>query len=593
MPADPTPPADILQTARSIADAQISSGAIPWPDGHIDPWDHVESAMALSACGLSGPARRAYRWLRDTQRADGSWPRTTGGPDAGHPDQVTDRAAESHHAAYVAVGVWHEFMVTADRSFVASMWPVVRRATGWVLDLQTPRGEVAWERDVAGRPGEFALLSGCSSILQGLRCAIAIGELMGEPQPDWELASVQLGHVLACHPEAFAEKGQFAMDWYYPVLAGALRGAPASERIDGGWDTFVVPGLGSRCVSDQPWVTAAETCELVLSLDAIGRDAQARELFRAIQAQRHHDGSYWTGWQFVNRQHFPDERSSWTAAAVVLAADALTGFSGGAAIFRDADGAAAHEPVDPEACGCAAADVASLADGLSGAFQDPQRAHVADLGERTGVQRPLVDAERRLAALVRIGEHVVDGECPADGDPRRPALVVPLRGGVGVAAVDEQHAERRPPQPRHVHRTPHDHHHVVVHARADERGPEPRQRVNPPGNRVHQRRVVVLPALLVLLRAPVVVDRHDLLAHSPLPRVAHAGRQVNRRLAAVTADLQHRAGVRVGLRRLVQCQALGLRHEPRGDLRRFSQLRVHSGTLLPRGGGGISGPPCG
>ena len=54
--------------------------------------------MALSACGLRGPARRAYAWLRATQRADGSWPR------ASVRGVVTDPAAESHHAAYVAVG---------------------------------------------------------------------------------------------------------------------------------------------------------------------------------------------------------------------------------------------------------------------------------------------------------------------------------------------------------------------------------------------------------------------------------------------------------------------------------------------------------
>jgi hypothetical protein len=169
-----------------------------------------------------------------------------------------------------------------------------------VLDLQAPRGEVAWERDAAGQPGAFALLSGCSSILQGLRCAISLADLVGEPQPDWELAAVQLGHALTRHPEAFADKGQFAMDWYYPVLGGALRGAAALERLARGWDAFVVPGLGVRCVSDQPWVTVAETCELVLALDACGQRERAREVFATIGRQRHDDGSYWTGWQYVN-----------------------------------------------------------------------------------------------------------------------------------------------------------------------------------------------------------------------------------------------------------------------------------------------------
>ena len=355
-PAWPAPPADVLRTAGSIAAAQRADGALPWPDGHVDPWDHVECAMALSACGLAVPARLAYKWLRDTQRPDGSWPRATGGPGAATAETVTDHAAESHHAAYVAVGTWHEYLVTGDRKFTERMWPTVRAAIGWVLGLQAPRGEVVWERDAAGQPGEFALLSGCSSILQALRCAISLADLADEPQPDWELAAVQLGHALACHPEAFADKSRFAMDWYYPVLGGALRGTGAAERLARGWDTFFVPGLGVRCVSDQPWVTVAETSELVLALDACGQRERAREVFATVGRLRHDDGSYWTGWQYVNENHFPAERSSWTSAAVVLAADALDGFSAGAAIFRAVPAALSARPqADLDSCGCGTA----------------------------------------------------------------------------------------------------------------------------------------------------------------------------------------------------------------------------------------------
>jgi hypothetical protein len=141
------------------------------------------------------------------------------------------------------------------------------------------------------------------------------------------------------------------MDWYYPVLGGALRGADAASRLASAWDTFVVPGLGVRCVSDQPWVTAAETCELVIALDACGMREPALEVFASVQHLRHHDGSYWTGWQFDNQAPFPNERSSWTAAAVVLAADALAGFSAGAGIFRDAT-EEASQAADRAACAC-------------------------------------------------------------------------------------------------------------------------------------------------------------------------------------------------------------------------------------------------
>ena len=335
----------VLATGHAIAAVQQPAGAIGWPDGHTDAWNHVECAMALTACGLAGPARRAYQWLAATQRADGSWPRQTTG------EAVTDAAAESNQAAYVAVGVWHELLVTGDEDFTAAMWPVVRKAIGFALGLRAPRGEVLWQRDAQGVPAQYALLAGCSSIHQSLRCAIAIAEHVAEPQPEWELAADQLGHVIAAHPEAFADKSMFSMDWYYPVLGGAVRGAGAAARLAGRWDEFVEPGIGVRCVSDQPWVTGAETCELVLALDAIGDRSAALELYEVIQHLRDGDGAYWTGWQFANQARFPSERSSWTAAAMILAADALSGATGGAALFRDA-GADAAVPPDPAACGC-------------------------------------------------------------------------------------------------------------------------------------------------------------------------------------------------------------------------------------------------
>ena len=81
----------------------------------------------------------------------------------------------------------------------------------------------------------------------------------------------------------------------------------------------------------------------------------ADELYAAIQHLRHDDGGYWTGWQFADQAHFPAERSSWTAAAMILAADALSGATGGSALFRDAGArpAPAISAADAGACGCA------------------------------------------------------------------------------------------------------------------------------------------------------------------------------------------------------------------------------------------------
>jgi hypothetical protein len=324
--------AEMLATGQFIAGLQAPCGAIAWPDGHVDAWDHIECAMALTVCGLRDEARAAYRWLRDTQRDDGSWARSWVAGD------VTDSAAEAHHAAYAAVGVWHEYLVTGDLAFVETMWPAVQLAVDWTLDLSTPRGEISWERDASGAPGSFALLSGCASIYQALHCGVALAKLVSEPRPDWEQAADRLGYLVARCPEAFADKSRFAMDWYYPVLGGPMRGAVGAARLAASWGSFVVPGRGCRCVSDEPWVTVAETCELVLALDACGMRSAAVSMFDTVRPHRLSDGSYWTGWQYVNSEPFPAECSSWTAAAVVLACDALAGFSGGAGIFRDVPG---------------------------------------------------------------------------------------------------------------------------------------------------------------------------------------------------------------------------------------------------------------
>ena len=342
----------IVATGHAIAAGQQADGSIGWPDGHVDAWNHIECAMALSVCGLRKPARRAYAWLAQAQQPDGSWPVQAPGGD------VDEWTTESNHAAYCAVGVWHELLVTGDDDFAAQLWPVVKAGIEFAIGLQTQRGEIIWRRNEDGTPDNYALLTGSSSMYSSLRCAVALADHVADPQPDWELAASQLGHAVACHQEAFADKSRFSMDWYYPVLGGPVRGPAAARMLKAGWDTFMVPGLGVRCVSDEPWVTGAETCELAMALDAIGQPEKAMELFEQIQFLRDPDGGYWTGWQFETQKHFPHEMSTWTAAAIVLGADTLASGAGGistaaAGLFRDVAAApSVWQAADPAACGC-------------------------------------------------------------------------------------------------------------------------------------------------------------------------------------------------------------------------------------------------
>jgi hypothetical protein len=98
------------------------------------------------------------------------------------------------------------------------------------------------------------------------------------------------------------------------------------------WDTFVVDGLGIRCVSTNPWVTGAETCELVMALAAIGDD-RAEKLFANMQHLRTDRGDYWTGLVLPENVNWPVEQTTYTAAAVILAWDVLTGTTRGAGVM--------------------------------------------------------------------------------------------------------------------------------------------------------------------------------------------------------------------------------------------------------------------
>ena len=140
------------------------------------------------------------------------------------------------------------------------------------------------------------------------------------------------------------------MDWYYPMLSGALEGEAGRQRISDGWSAFVMEGLGVRCVSTGDWVTAAETAECVMALDALGLDSAAHELLAWAQGHRRPDGSYFTGLVHPEWSTFPDgERTTYTAAAIVLAADALSSTSAASGLFR---GEELPETIDLAEVGC-------------------------------------------------------------------------------------------------------------------------------------------------------------------------------------------------------------------------------------------------
>ena len=339
--------AELRETVDAIAEWQLPSGMVPWfPGGHADPWNHVEAAMALALGGRRADAERAYEWLVGLQRPDGAWHQYYIAGDDGS-TQVEQDKLDANVCAYIAAGVWHHMLLFDDDGFAEAMWPVVEAAIDFVLELQTPRGEILWARHADGTPWTFALLTGSSSICHSLRCAIALAERLGHERPDWELSAARLAHVIHAHctlgtpaarptPSHRSTAGRWTGTTRCSAASSpATRAATASTAR---FDRFVDDGRGVKCVNDRPWITVAETCECALAHLAVGERATAERLFGWIGQYRHDDGRYWTGTVYPDLARFPaGERSTYTAASVVLAADALASASPASSLFADHD----------------------------------------------------------------------------------------------------------------------------------------------------------------------------------------------------------------------------------------------------------------
>jgi hypothetical protein len=128
------------------------------------------------------------------------------------------------------------------------------------------------------------------------------------------------------------------------VISGTAGRAHLAERFN----TFSLEDKGIRCVSDRPWVTTAETCECAMAHLGVGERNIAIDLFRAAQATREDDGKYITGIVHPDLVLFPDhERSTYSAAAVVLCAEAIEGTSPAARLFADHSFLPAIIDIDP------------------------------------------------------------------------------------------------------------------------------------------------------------------------------------------------------------------------------------------------------
>jgi len=306
----PDLPINIDDICNVIVDTQLTSG------------------MGLSTGGYLTEARAAFEWMVRNQNEDGSW---FSAYRQGVPE---DRTRDANMSSYIAVGVFHHYLITADLGFLEHMWKTVSAAIDFALRLQTPEGEIHWAISPEGQVDPMALLTGSSSIYMSLKCALAIAKILGHKAPAWEPALIKLGDAIRTKPHLFnVTKFRYSMYWFYPIMAGVLTGADAQKRIDKYWKKYIIEERGVRCVHDEPWVTIAESSELTIALAAMGNIELARIVFSWIVDRRYPDGSYWCGFTCPDIIIWPEDKITWTNAVALLAADAIYNLTPAGQIF--------------------------------------------------------------------------------------------------------------------------------------------------------------------------------------------------------------------------------------------------------------------
>ena len=315
-----------LNFAEYIVSCQDKEGGIHWePQAKIDPWDHIEAAMGLDVLGFQKNSKQAYIWLEKNQESDGSW-------FSSYYDENENLRKETNFVSYIACGMWHHYLNYQDKKFLREFWPILDAAIEFCLSGQTEYGDILWAKDAQDAWMDDSLLTGCSSIYKSLDCYKAIAREINANDRVTEDQIEGLKNCILNNKDRFdrnwKSKDRYSMDWYYPILCGILDQKSAKKLIREKWEEFVVDGLGCKCVREEPWVTAAESSELVLGLIRIGMNKQAQEIlqntFNLIDKK---DSLLWTGYVYKDDKFWPVEKPSWTAGAAILAGNAINKFS--------------------------------------------------------------------------------------------------------------------------------------------------------------------------------------------------------------------------------------------------------------------------
>ena len=290
---------------------QFIDGSISWDEkGKCDPWDHCECLIALSIYEEWDSFWKGVNWFFDNINDEGLIFSEF------QNRKPSKNYYESHHAPYIIIPLLQarlidksqDYLKLLDERKILKLEEIFRKLNNFCDD----DGYYFWAKDHNGY-SDNSLVTATMSIILSL---VAKQE---------KSSKINISLWNKKFDRDGVDRSRFSMDFYYPFLAGIK---DSSSEFKNSLNEFYVKGLGVKCVIEEPWVTIAESCECAIAALVSGNVNEAKMIYADIQQFQNKDGIFPTGYQYDLDIFWPDERSTWTNAAVIIAGHAICSYDG-------------------------------------------------------------------------------------------------------------------------------------------------------------------------------------------------------------------------------------------------------------------------
>ena len=284
---------------------QLEDGSISWDQrGKCDPWDHCECLIALAIYEEWDAFDKGVDWFFNNINKDGLI-----SPEFKNQQSVYNHF-ESHHAPYIVLPLMQAMLIKDEESFPKEYSPQINNIFDQLENFKDDDGYYYWAKDKKGL-SDNSLITATMSILLSLTARHERSFSIDTSK--WDQKFDRDG----------TDRSRFSMDFYYPYLARVKNN---KQEFDKHLEEFYVKGLGVKCVKEEPWVTIAESSECVLAALVNGNVTSAENIFNDILQFQDSAGIFPTGYQYDLKIFWPEEKSTWTNAAVIIAGHALCAF---------------------------------------------------------------------------------------------------------------------------------------------------------------------------------------------------------------------------------------------------------------------------